>query len=540
MLNFRMNMPFYLMALYGSIMIVIVLLLRALLKNRLPKFVFPVLWSVILLRFIIPFSLSSPLSMPVPSNPFWSDELFAHEAATLAEGTYVLSNTSMNTQDTMDSIGVSSEMSETVVSEEAFQGDSTDNWFSVFLSWQNILPIAYMLGIAAVAGILGWQKYGYFKRLKKGFLIEHNETVNAMLRSMDMGHVLVFSNDEIAFPLVCGLLNPRIYLPTQMDFGNTGLLRHILAHETMHIKRKDNWLKCVMLLVICLNWYNPLVWIMSKCLASDLEAACDEAVLRQCGEDERKDYAFSLLAMASSGSRITLLYSAFSKTEVEKRIKSIIHYKRATIFVLLFSVMFMAGSMVVFATGGQAPFSEYLSSYCSSSNSHWGVKATITRDIALGENPQERADDVILSVLAADDTGNPEVINDKVREALADEFGVEKGAFRLEVSLILSREELEAEYAVWNITRGEDGFWTYQGERVRTYEDKMLGSYQSREEGAVDISVQRNKLGEIISVTAWRKGDKEFDYRTEKIEQYRLRSYNSATNEDVEYAAIAE
>ena len=68
MLHFRMNMPFALMALYGSLMIVIVLLFRALLRDKLPKFVFPILWCVILVRLLVPFSLSSPLSLKVPEE----------------------------------------------------------------------------------------------------------------------------------------------------------------------------------------------------------------------------------------------------------------------------------------------------------------------------------------------------------------------------------------------------------------------------------------------------------------------------------------
>ena len=72
-----------------------------------------------------------------------------------------------------------------------------------------------------------------------------------------------------------------------------------------------------MLAALIVNWFNPLVWIMSKCFTSDLESACDEKVLRHCSnEDERKNYAFNLLAMAITGNRTTLLYSAFSKTEV--------------------------------------------------------------------------------------------------------------------------------------------------------------------------------------------------------------------------------
>ena len=76
MIHFTMNMPFSLMAFYGSIMIIVVLILRALLKNHLPKFVFPIFWGVILLRLLIPFSLSSPLSMDVPDffrNPFYEE-----------------------------------------------------------------------------------------------------------------------------------------------------------------------------------------------------------------------------------------------------------------------------------------------------------------------------------------------------------------------------------------------------------------------------------------------------------------------------------
>lgn len=69
MLHFQLDMPLHLMTLYGSVMIVLVLLLRCFLRNKLPKFVFPALWSVVLLRLLVPFSLSSPISAPVPPIP---------------------------------------------------------------------------------------------------------------------------------------------------------------------------------------------------------------------------------------------------------------------------------------------------------------------------------------------------------------------------------------------------------------------------------------------------------------------------------------
>ena len=545
MLHFRMNMPFYLMAFYGSVMIAAVLLLRALLKNKLPKFVFPALWGVVLLRLLVPFSLSSPLSLPVPAGLTGLSEAFAIYEDEMARATENLPQTQSGTagSEATGSDGTartwasespgspSTDNNIAVVEEVVMEGSSdyimdTDTSFlprSFFLrsnSLRNALPVLYLLGLAAVAGILAWQKIIYAKRLKGGLLMERNETVNGLLRDMGMGHVLVFSNDEIASPLACGLIGPRICLPTRMDFGNAVLLRHVLAHEAMHIRRRDNWVKAVMLAAVVLHWYNPLVWLMAKCLASDLEAACDAAVLKKYDTDQRKSYAYSLLAMAVSASRSSLLYSAFSKTEVERRVKGILAFRKASAFAVLLSVLLLAGGTVAFATGGQAPFSHALTSYCASSGSRWGVKVEITRDIALGQRPQKRAEDAVFSVLDADASQDPDIIREAVQAALAREFGVERSAFDVSVSLCLDAETVDAQYAEWGIERLDNGFLRYQGEQVRTYRDEMLGSYQSREDGGVDIVVRRNRLGEITAVDAWHAGEEEYDRRTKELERH--------------------
>lgn len=560
MLHFRMNMPFYLCAFYGSIMIVIVLALRALLKNKLPKFVFPLLWGVVLVRLLVPFSLSSPLSLPVPEGLLGMDGFslaqFEETAQAAEDSVDLQSGTAGSNYDVVthtdaweDQEATGTENIDQAVVEEVVYGTDTsdrsaiiyyndeyvrdlDSFFSM-RTMRRTLPVLYLLGLAAVAGILAWQKINYGKKLHGGLLMEHNETVNELLRDMGMGHVLVFSNDEIASPLVCGILNPRILLPTRMDFENNQLLRHVLAHETMHIRRRDNLVKAVMLAAILLNWYNPLVWLMAKCLASDLEAACDAAVLNRWGGEERKEYACSLLAMAVSASRSSLLYSAFSKTEVERRVKDVLAFRKATAFGMLFSVMLLTAGTVVFATGGQAPFSHDLTSYCASSNSRWGVRVEITRDIALGKQAQKRAEDTVFSVLNADtragqDTRegkdtlreDPDIIREEIRTALAREFGVERSAFDVALSLCLSSETVDAQYAAWGITRQENGTLLYQGEQVRTYRDEMLGSYQSRGDGPVDIVVERDRMGEITGVRAVHAGDAEYDRRTGELGLY--------------------
>ncbi|BCJ94489.1 hypothetical protein acsn021_20580 [Anaerocolumna cellulosilytica] len=525
MLHFGLNMPLFLMVLHGSIMILTVFLLRTLFKNHLPKFVFPVLWSLVLFRLLVPFSLSSPISTPVPD---WHLNLL--EAPTV----YLVESTTTDTTDT--------------TTEESVTYSFAESHDMVPSNWRLILLLVNGLGTVATAGILLCQKQRYTKKLNNSLLIEHNRSIQTILSEMNMEHILVFSNDEISSPLVCGLFNPRIYLPTGMDFQQIQLLHHILYHEIMHIKRKDNWLKTVMLIAVCLHWYNPLVWLMSKYLSSDLEAACDAAVLRQMDSTQRQSYAGSLLTMAIMGNRSSLLYSSFSKTEVERRIKNILTYKKLTTFTLLCSILFLLSSTIAFATGGQAPFSAYLSSFCGSTSSRWGVKAGLARDIALGEKAGNRADDVIFNVLDADATNDPEIIRTQVLTDLAKEFGVEKGAFKVVVTLCLSDEEVEREYVTQGITKGPDGFYVYQGETIRTYKDGMLGSVQTKEEGEVDVYVNRNRLGQISSVTVLRKGDSEFDQRSKEIErnhyQYKINTYETTStayeNTAVEQYSVLE
>lgn len=541
MINLTMNMPFSLMGFYGSIMIVTVLVLRGLLKNKLPKFVFPLFWGVILLRLLIPFSLSSPLSMKVPDffrNPFYevaSTINLTEDLPTTAEMNVATTQRQQKTivpeTTALETTVSETIVSEAIVSEIPLEAEATEDavlnisytGFNDTLFY-HLLIFIYFGGLFVTISVLLIQKYQYTKRLKNALLIEHNETINTLLREINMGQILVFTNDEIASPLVCGLFAPKIYLPTRIDFSNTDLLRHILCHETMHIRRKDNWIKAVMLVVLCLHWFNPLVWIMSKYLASDLELACDEAVLRHYDKEEeiRKNYAFSLLTMAITGNRPTLLYSAFSKTEVERRIQSVLQYRKASSLLLLISICFVLSGSVVFATGGQAPFSSYLTSFCASDSCRWGVQASLTRGAFLGKNAESKAEELIFEIMRTDTTNDPDILEEQILTALSEQFHVERNAFALSFSLCFDHEELFKEYAQWGLIRKDENNDTtllYKGETIRTYSDKMIGRYISQQNGAVDITVERNRLGDITAVNVFREGDTLYDRRTRELQQ---------------------
>ena len=239
MLNFGLNMPFYLMMLYGSIMIVFVLILRGLFRNRLPKSVFPVLWGVVLLRFLIPFSVSSPLSITMPWNNLSLIQTTYSSSTAITEAVRADWPEEEATEDTpiinyevgdewrgqtvgYDNVNIAYDPIEERISvkgdnvtrvTEAYDGISQTAYSDYYPSYgsvlrelftdfdifykdifriRRLLTIIYIFSFIIAAGILGSQKYRYLKRLHGSLLIEHNETINTILRDMGMGHVLVF------------------------------------------------------------------------------------------------------------------------------------------------------------------------------------------------------------------------------------------------------------------------------------------------------------------------------------------------------------
>lgn len=523
MLHFTLDMPFALMALYGSLMIALLCLLRLLLKNRLPKFVFPVLWMAVLVRLLVPFSVSSPLSAPVPNWLLRSGQSVTAVAAagTATEdartGTGVAAQTAMTgTREAAVQAGASAGGTVTDIgsdtgrsafysaghatTEEAAANGTVLDYTSFEGYAPNWLFLLYCLGAVVTAGMLLRQKLLCTGRLKNSLLLEQNETVNRLIYELELKRVQVFTNDEIATPLVCGLWNVRIYLPAGMEFQNIGLLRDILTHEVMHVRRRDNWLKAVMLFVLCLHWFNPLVWLMSRLFSSDLEAACDAAVLRRLGEDCRQGYAGSLLEMAVSGGRSSLLYSAFSKSEVERRIRNVLGYRRLTALMLTLSLLLVVGGTAVLATGGAAPFDPALTGYCVRSDSRWGARVELTRGVALGKNAQERAETILLNCLKEKRAADKDSVQAEILSELSREFGVEKTAFRADVGLSLTQEQEAQERADWNITQRADGRLLFEGKLVRVYVDKMAGSWQTWSDGEVVVTVQRDRMGNIVDM----------------------------------------
>jgi bla regulator protein BlaR1 len=501
MIQLRLDMPLWLMGFYGGAMVLAVLVLRTLLGRRLPKRVMPVLWALVLVRLLVPFSVSSPLTLPIPG--FLEDWQWRLTGGGSSASVIVY-------QDEMGEVVLEADSAAGVetASENTLMPGGGETGFFHLPTWNFLytmgeyLPWVWGLGAGAVALMLLWRYSRSRKGLRGLYPIEESPAVARTLERCRV-QARVSTCDTAPGPMTVGVFRPWIILPASVDFEDEEFLDHILTHEAMHIRRRDNFLKLLMAAALCLHWYNPLVWLMARELCRDIETACDEAALKALGEEERQGYARSLVRTAVPGMSGGLFASAFSPSEVERRVKGVLAYRRPGRFALAVSLALVLLSATAFATSGQTFFDSELGSWCGAGN--YIARASLNRPIYLGESrnyARSRTNAVVMEVLEAVEAGeeaDEEALAEQIASGLSQVFQVEPSAFRVEISYVLSQEELEAEYAAYGLVPQGNG-WSYRGQLVHLLEDPGAGVYNQWTQGEVDIYISRDDAHKITSV----------------------------------------
>lgn len=157
----------------------------------------------------------------------------------------------------------------------------------------------------------------------------------------------IFQSEYVTSPFVFGIINPRIYIPYSLDAQNT---EYVLAHEQAHIRRKDHWWKPLGFLLLSVHWFNPLVWLSYELLCCDIELACDEKVIRVLESGQRADYSKALLECSIERRKRNAFLLTFGETDVKKRIKNILNYKKAAPGIVIVAVAVCITIAVCFLT----------------------------------------------------------------------------------------------------------------------------------------------------------------------------------------------
>lgn len=151
----------------------------------------------------------------------------------------------------------------------------------------------------------------------------------------------VYETDLIPTAFSAGFFPPKVYIPCGLSETEHRL---IITHERVHIRRFDYITKLLAFIALAVHWFNPMIWAAFVLMTKDMELSCDEAVLKICGAEEKKDYSRALLRVSMKRSGLAVIPIAFGETGIKGRVKNVLGYKKPRAAATL-----LAGALVISA-----------------------------------------------------------------------------------------------------------------------------------------------------------------------------------------------
>ena len=295
----------------ASWLVLAVLVLR-LISKRSPKWMNVLLWGIVALRLMLPFSIESALSL-IPSAETVSPAVVQFDPApTIASGVNIIDN------------AVNPALS------EHFAAAPTASVNPLYV-WTEIAGWVWLIGLGAM---LLYALASYLRLRRR---------VSVSLPIQDN----IYLCDAISSPFILGVVKPHIYLPSGLDEVQR---QNVLSHERAHLARRDHWWKPLGFALLAVYWFNPVLWLAYTLLCRDIELACDERVIRTMDESAVKTYSTVLLACSMPRKAVITCPLAFGEVGVKERVKNALHYKKPAFWVVAASVTVCIVVAVCFLT----------------------------------------------------------------------------------------------------------------------------------------------------------------------------------------------
>ena len=297
-------------SLSAAVLIFAVVLVRLVFKKA-PKWLLCALWALAAVRLLCPFSIESVLSL-IPSAEPVQPEIVYSAAPAITSGIPAVDaivNPPLQAAFTPDPV----------------QSANPLQILTWIAAWVWLGGCAVLVLYAAISALR------LRLRVRTAVRLEGN----------------VFQSEFVPSPFILGVLRPRIYLPFGLEPGAQDM---VLAHERAHLKRGDQLWKPLGFLLLTAYWFNPVCWLAYILFCRDIEAACDEKVVRELGDGCKAAYSRALLQCSVPRRMITACPLAFGETGVKGRIKSVLHYKKPAFWVVLAAVFVAIAVAVCFLT----------------------------------------------------------------------------------------------------------------------------------------------------------------------------------------------
>lgn len=307
------------MSLSASVLILMVMAFRKFFSDRIPRTVFPLLWLLVWWKLMIPV----PAGFPMPAAHQLSEKMpDITTALPLSAGTWQTA------------------------------GAGPD------FGW-NLLKILWLCGAVAVSLYIAYLHAASMKKYRTTIPLKESSWIPMWLeQKRSFRRITVRVSDEIDSPLTYGIFFPVILLPKQTDWEDKESMKLILEHEAAHIRHLDALKKmCLTVSCVC-HWFNPLVWLMAALACRDMELACDEAVVRAVGGENRKLYADLLVELEAKRAGIDLLTSGLGQSLIRERIFHIMKKKeKASLTGILLSLAMVISCITVYGAMPSGTFS---------------------------------------------------------------------------------------------------------------------------------------------------------------------------------------
>lgn len=299
------------MSITASYLVLAVLLVRLLLKKA-PKWISCLLWALVGIRLVCPFSIESALSLVPSSETIAVDDTSVGRPFTIQSGVSVVD---VNINE--------------FVSDKYYEGVTVPH-----NSFENMSTI---FAIIWISGLVAMLLYGFISYIRL------HKRVGASLLFKDN----IYYCDNIDTPFILGFLKPKIYVPSGLSDEQ---INYITLHENAHLKRKDHFWKPLGFVLLSLYWFNPMIWVAYILLCRDIESACDEKVIKNMPNKEKKGYSETLVSCSVKRRMIMACPLAFGEVGVKQRIKSIVNYKKPAFWIIIAAVIIIIVIAVCFLT----------------------------------------------------------------------------------------------------------------------------------------------------------------------------------------------
>ena len=292
-------------------------MLARLALRRAPKWAVCLLWALVAVRLVLPFSLQSPVSLQAAQSPV---------TAVL----YELPQTQEAAQQTDEVLsGGSAEPVTPLPPTEVVTAQPVPTPKPAMTV--SLLAAIWLAGVVMMLTYMLVSYLGIYRRVCTAVRLEDN----------------VYRCGSWGTPFVLGLLRPRIYVPEGMD---DAALPQVLAHERCHIRRGDHIVKPLAFLLLALHWFNPVLWAAYVLLGRDMENACDERVLRGVDGAGRAAYSRALVACAVRQRPAAVCPLAFGEVAVQERVKNAMNGKKPAVWAAVLLAIAAAVIAVCFLT----------------------------------------------------------------------------------------------------------------------------------------------------------------------------------------------